>query len=319
MNPEPKTGKIPLLIVAGPTATGKSALAMELAVRLNTDIISADSAQVYRGLDIGTAKPAAEEQRQVKHHLIDLVDPDQGFSAADFQMEADLIIGQLWQGGKLPLMAGGTGLYIKAVTDRFAFGPKGADPEIRAALEKQTGVEGLDYLYSRLKRIDPQAAERIHPHDRKRITRALEVYALEGKPISEQVAQTKNRESPYRLIYFALSMERGALYERIDKRVDTMMGQGFLDEVRGLYARGYNQKSPGMQILGYRQLLSYLQGIMSLEEAVAEIKKQTRNFAKRQLTWFRREKRIEWVEINEMISFNDLAENIYLKVKDITQ
>lgn len=318
MNSKHKKDKIPLLILTGPTAVGKSAVALKLAQKLKTDIISADSAQVYRGLDIGTAKPSLEEQRMVKHHLIDIVDPDQNYSAADFQKPADAIIEELWKSEKLPFMVGGTGLYIKAVTDRYAFGPKGADSAIRAAFEELINREGLDQLYRRLKTVDPQAATKIHPRDRKRIVRALEVYEQDGKPISGQEAMTGRADSPYRLIFFALYMERDALYEKIEQRVDLMLKKGFLREVESLLERGYDQDCPGMQILGYRQLLSYLQGSMNWEITVAEIKKQTRNYAKRQLTWFRREKEIKWIEINNMSSINDIAENIYLKVKEIT-
>ncbi len=313
-----KKDKIPLLILSGPTAVGKSALAMKLARKLRCDIISADSAQVYRGLDIGTAKPSLEEQSVVKHHLIDLVDPNQNFSAADFQKSADAVIEQLWESDKMPFMVGGTGLYIKAVTDRYAFGPKGANPGIRAAFEEEINREGLEQLYNRLITVDPQAANKIHPRDRKRIVRALEVYAQEGKPISDQEAKTARLDSPYSPIFYALYMERHALYAKIEQRVETMLKQGFLSEVQSLLDQGYTRDSPGMQILGYRQLLSYLQGSMNWDETIAEIKKQTRNYAKRQLTWFRREKEIEWIEINNMSSFNDIAENIYFKVKEIT-
>jgi len=311
--------KIPLLILAGPTAVGKSALALTLAQKLNTDIISADSAQVYRGLDIGTAKPTLEEQKLVKHHLIDIVCPDQYFSAADYQKAADMIIRQLWSSGKLPFMVGGTGLYIKAITDRFAFGQQGANFDFRTTLEDiASSAEGLDQLYSRLNEVDAQAARTISPRDKKRIIRALEVYALEGKPISEQVTKTRQQESPYDLYYFSLYMERDVLYSRIENRVEEMIEDDFLGEVRRLIEQGYNQHSPGLQILGYRQLLNYLQKDMQWDEAISEIKKQTRNLAKRQLTWFRREKGIKWFEIKDQAVFYDIAENIYLKVKDLT-
>lgn len=310
--------KIPLLILTGPTAVGKSALALILAQKLNTEIVSADSAQVYRGLDIGTAKPTLEEQKLVKHHLIDIVYPDQYFSAADYQKAADTKIKKLWSSGKLPFMVGGTGLYIKALTERFAFGPQGANFDFRTTLEEITSSsEGLNQLYSRLKIVDPQAAEKISPRDRKRIIRALEVYALEGKPISEQVTRTRQQESFYNLHYYSLYMDRDILYARIEKRVEDMIEHGFLDEVRSLTEQGYNQHSPGLKILGYRQLLNYLQGGIKWDEAVLEIKKQTRNLAKRQLTWFRREKDIKWVEIKDQAAFYDIAENIYLKVKDL--
>ena len=312
-----KAGKIPLLIIAGPTAAGKSALALEVAGRLQTDIISADSAQVYRRLDIGTAKPAPEEQKLVKHHLIDLVEPDQYYSAADYQKDAVETIASLWLNGKLPLMVGGSGLYIKAVTDQFAFGEQGANCALRAYFDQISHTEGLDVLYARLQAVDPPAAAKIHPHDRRRIIRALEVYELEGEPISEQVFRTGLRESPYEIIFFGLVPDRDQLYSRIEKRVDKMIVQGFIDEVRDLYQQGYDQDAPGMQILGYRQLLIYIKGGMNLDDTLTEIKKQTRNLAKRQLTWFRRETRIRWLKSSDQSSFSDLTEIICTKVKDI--
>ncbi|MGM0653298.1 MAG: tRNA (adenosine(37)-N6)-dimethylallyltransferase MiaA, partial [Bacillota bacterium] len=273
---------------------------------------------VYRDLDIGTAKPTLAEQKLVKHHLIDLVNPDQNYSAADYQKDADQVIMHLWQQGKIPFMVGGTGLYIKTVTDRFAFGEKGADQNLRNNFIKQYEQEGQEQLYQKLKTVDPEAAARIHPNDRKRMIRALEVYALEGKPISEQVSKTRINNSPYRLFYYGLNMDRNKLYTRIERRVDQMIEEGFLEEVRNIIAKGYTLSCPGMQILGYRQLAEYLQGNISFESAVVEIKKQTRNLAKRQLTWFRREKAIKWYEINNQLSFSDIAENIYCEVKEIS-
>jgi tRNA dimethylallyltransferase len=314
----PDNGKIPLLVLVGPTAVGKSKLALKISHFLNTDIISADSAQVYRRLDIGTAKPNPEEQLAVKHHLINIIDPDKFYSAADYQRDADKVIGQIWRQGKLPFMVGGTGLYIKAVTDRYAFGPKGASRELRSAYEHLARTEGLDKLYARLKAVDPDAAEKIHHNDQKRIIRALEVYTLEGKPISTQVSSTYPHESPYRTVIFGLTMERDMLYRRIENRVDKMLEQGFLDEVHSLYKEGYDDDAPGMQVLGYRQLLAYLKKYMSWEETIIEIKKQTRNLAKRQLTWFRRENIFEWFKITEQSLLDNITENIYSKVKDIT-
>jgi len=301
MNDNNSNELIPLIILAGPTAVGKTSVALELAYLLKTDIISADSAQVYRGLDIGTAKPTVQEQEKARHHLIDLVNPDQNYSAADYQKDADRVIMHLWQQNKLPFMVGGTG----------------ADQELRDKFIKQCDEDGLDRLYEKLSTVDPEAASKIHPNDRKRIIRALEVYTLEGKQISGQVSETKTNISPYRLFYHGLTMDRDQLYTRIDRRVDLMIEEGFLEEVRSLIEKGYSLNSPGMQILGYRQLAEYLEGNISFNAAVQEIKKQTRNLAKRQLTWFRREEAIEWYEINNQSTFSDIAENIYSKVKDI--
>ena len=308
--------KTPLLVIVGPTAVGKSALALNVAGILNTDIISADSAQVYKRLNIGTAKPSLEEQKAVKHHLIDIVDPDQTYSVANYQNNTDEIIRQIRQEGKFPFVVGGTGLYIKALIDHYAFGSKGASRELRAVYEEQVCSEGLDMLYSRLKTIDPSAASKIHPNDQRRIIRALEVYTIEGKPISDQVMQTALKESPYETLIFGITREREMLYRRIEDRVDGMIQKGFLDEVRSLYKEEYSDHAPGMQVLGYKQMLAYIKGNANWEETIAEIKKQTRNLAKRQLTWFKRDKTIKWIKITDQTSLDNIAENICLEVKD---
>ena len=309
--------KIPLLILCGPTAVGKSSLAMELSQIIGTDIISADSAQVYKYMDIGTAKPSLRDQKLIEHHLIDLIDPDQDFSVADYQKEAYKTIEAVYSEGKLPFLVGGTGLYIKAVKDHYAFGQQGADPTIRNYYLEVAENKGLEYLYRKLECIDPAAAKNIHPNDKRRIIRALEVFDLEGKPISQQVNETKHHESCYNTLTFALNMDRERLYSRIDERVDKMIQKGFEEEVRMLMARGFDNSSPGMRVLGYRQLFSYLSGEICFETAVNEIKKQTRNFAKRQLTWFRSDESITWLNFGESDSNDMLSEKIYKKVKDL--
>lgn len=309
--------KIPLLVIAGPTAVGKSELALQVARQLKTEIVSADSAQVYRYMDIGTAKPSAEEQKRIKHHLIDLIDPDQPFSVADYQNAANEIINKLWSAKKLPLMVGGTGLYIRAVTTAYAFGNKGADFNTRKSYEREAIRFGLSYLYQKLQDLDPEAARKIHPNDQKRIIRALEVYSLEGKPISEQVTQTRMTETPFKTILFGLNMDRDALYERIEKRVEKMLKKGFLEEVRSLKKKGFGEADPGLQILGYRQLFAYLEGNAGWEDTVIDIKKETRNLAKRQLTWFRREKEITWIDVNDSTATEVITENICKIVKDL--
>lgn len=308
---------IPLIVIAGPTAVGKSQLALQVAAQLGTEIISADSAQVYRYMDIGTAKPTALEQQQIKHHLIDLVNPDQPFSVADYQQAANEVIKELWSAGKLPLMVGGTGLYIRAVTTAYAFGRKGADFRTRRSYEREALEYGLRSLHHKLQQLDPEAARKIHPNDQKRIIRALEVYHLEGKPISEQVTRTMITESPFKPIIIGLNMDRVVLYERIEKRVEKMLDAGFLEEIRSLKDRGYGEADPGMQILGYRQLFKYLEGYSGWEDTVAAIKKETRNLAKRQLTWFRREKEITWLDLKESAATEGIAENICKIVKDL--
>ncbi len=307
---------IPLLVIAGPTAVGKSALALQLAELLKTEIISADSVQVYKYMNIGTAKPTADEQRLVRHHLIDLIDPNQSFSVADYQKAANKKINYLWSVKKLPLMVGGTGLYIRAVSTAYAFGNTGADPEIRDNYEKEAAVHGLNNLYEKLKELDPAAAGIIHPNDRRRIIRALEVYRLEGRQISEQITRTKQGETPFNSLIFGLTLERCTLYERIEKRVDKMVEDGFLEEVRYLRAKGFVNTDPGLQTLGYRQLYTYLDGKAGWEETITAIKKETRNLAKRQLTWFRRETGITWIDLSSISSIKDIAENICKIAKD---
>jgi len=309
--------KIPLLVLVGPTAVGKTALAVKVAQRLQTEIISADSAQVYRCLDIGTAKPSEEEKKAAPHHLIDIVDPDCNFSVADYQQEANKTIRKLWQEKKLPFIVGGTGLYINAVIEGYAFGHKGANRRIREDYEQLAATKGLENLYEKLQTIDPEAASKIHPNDRKRIIRALEVYDLEGRPISEQVARTSGRKPPYQTVIFGLFMDRESLYERINQRVDSMIESGWLDEIRYLCEKGYGENDPGMQILGYRELLAYFQGKISWEYTIKEIKKQTRNLAKRQLTWFRRNQNIEWLKVTGPEGLELLTENICFKVQDL--
>ncbi len=310
--------KIPLLLLVGPTAVGKSAVAMMVARSLSTEIISVDSAQVYRYLDIGTAKPTAKEQQDVTHHLIDIINPDQIYNAATYQKDATGVIKEVWKRESIPFMVGGTGLYIKAVTDRYAFGSEGADLRLRAIYEELACSEGLEKLYERLKAVDPDAAARIHPNDKRRIIRALEVFTMEGKQISDQVRKTGQDESPYDLYAYGMNMDREILYKSIENRVDTMIESGLLEEVNSLVSRGYTNESPGMQVLGYKQLLMYLNEQLKWGDAIAEIKKQTRNLAKRQLTWFRRETAITWFTVTDQKSLMTIAENICSKVKDIT-
>ncbi|MEW5785307.1 MAG: tRNA (adenosine(37)-N6)-dimethylallyltransferase MiaA [Bacillota bacterium] len=306
-----------LLVLAGPTAIGKSALGLALAPRLNAEIICADSAQIYRRLDIGTAKPTLREQEAVTHHLIDLVEPDQDFSVADYQKAAYRVIGQLLERGKLPFLIGGTGLYLKAVTDGYTFGARGKSTPLRESLTRQAQCEGLELLYRRLVELDPEAAARIHPRDQRRIIRALEVQTLEGRPISRQVELTREQESPYRLLMFGLTAPRPLLYRRIEERVEAMLKQGFLEEVEALLAQGFTPECPGLQILGYRQLVGYLKGSMKREEAIEEIKRQTRHLAKRQYTWFRREERITWLDLASEAGLDSAAEIISNKLKEI--
>ncbi|MGI9860294.1 tRNA (adenosine(37)-N6)-dimethylallyltransferase MiaA [Moorella naiadis] len=297
------SAKEPLAAIVGPTATGKSAIALQVAAHLGAEIISVDSAQVYRGMDIGTAKltPAERvgpEGQLIPHHLIDIVDPDEPFSVADYQALARRAIKEINARGCLPLLVGGTGLYYQAVVDPYRFTPEGGDPRVRQELEELAARFGNEYLYERLQRADPEAARMIHLHDRRRLVRALEVYQTTGQPISAALAWRRRKETPYRLAAVALTMPRPLLYERIEARVDAMLAQGLVEEVARLLDR-YDYRLPALQALGYKEIGAYLRHELSLAEAVALLKRNTRRLAKRQLTWFRRDERLHWWEVEE--------------------
>lgn len=291
----------PVGAIVGPTAVGKSEIALEVAAKLKAEIISVDSTQVYRGLDIGTAKLLPHQRISksgvyIPHHLIDIVDPDEPFSVADYQKIARKAIEDIHTRGRLPLLVGGTGLYFQAVIDPYVFLPGARDSSVRARLKKEAEEQGLSYLYRLLQEVDKEAAQRIHPHDQRRIIRALEFYYLTGQPLSTTWTKGK-QESPYRLALAGLNMDRGLLYERINRRVDQMLEAGLVEEVRGLLLKGYSPDLPALQALGYKEIIAYLQGEISLEEAIYILKRNTRRYAKRQLTWFRRDPRIRWWEV----------------------
>jgi tRNA dimethylallyltransferase len=278
---------LPIIIIAGPTAVGKTALAIQLAKQLNTEIISADSMQVYQIMDIGTAKPTLAEQQQAVHHLIDLVKPDQPFSVADYQEKFNKTVADLNTRNKIPLVSGGTGLYLRACLQGYALNnPAAAHPELRAELAARAASHGNADLYQQLTQVDPTAATQIHPNDLRRIIRALEVYLTTGLPISR--LQTK-AAAGFPTIYLLLNRDRAELYHRIDTRVDRMFDAGLVEEVIKLRKLGYTADLKPMQSLGYKYLNQYLDGQVSLSEAAQAIKQKTRNYAKRQLTWFKRE------------------------------
>lgn len=281
--------KPPLIVITGPTAVGKTECAIWIAQKLNAEIISADSMQVYRYMDIGTAKPSLEQQQAVKHHLIDVVEPDCDFSVSDYKTLFDETVPAILAKGKFPLVTGGTGLYIRACLRSFLEGnPVRPNPELRNSLQSIAAEKGSLYLHQQLATADPDSARRIHPNDLRRIIRALEVYYILGEPISKLQIQQAN-ESPYQVIYIFLNRERAELYRRIETRVDEMLHQGLLKEVEMLLEKGYHSDLKPLQSLGYRQMIEYLQGKYSWETAIAAIKQETRNYAKRQLTWFRKE------------------------------
>ncbi|RDV84769.1 tRNA (adenosine(37)-N6)-dimethylallyltransferase MiaA [Ammonifex thiophilus] len=302
----------PLVVITGPTATGKTAVGIEVALRLGGEIISADSMMVYKGMDIGTAKPSLEERKGVPHHLIDVVEPHEHFSVGAFQALARKLIEEIHSRGRLPLLVGGTALYIRAVIDGYTF-PVKADKELRQRLLKEAQEKGTAHLHAQLQAIDPRAAGKIHPHDRKRIVRALEIYYQTGKPPSEVM---KKEPPPYDVLMFGLNLPREELYRRIEQRVDAMLAAGLVEEVRRLLEQGVPPQATSMQGLGYKEIAAYLRGEISFEQAVYLIKRNTRRFAKRQLTWFRHDPRICWLDVAQYKGVEDLAEEIVRRVQD---
>lgn len=279
---------IPLVIIAGPTASGKTALSVELAKRMNGEIISADSMQIYKFMDIGTAKPSAEERGGIPHHLIDIVDPRDNFSLADYCEYAHKVIKDVHQRGKLPIMVGGTGLYIDTVAENILLGEAPENREVRTELEELARLQGNAALHKLLKECDPENYEKLHQNDTKRIIRALEVYRVTGKTIGDYNRQSKKTPQIYKPLRFMINWDRAVLYDRINRRVDLMMHQGLLDEVKACLAMGLDEKNTSMQAIGYKELVGFLNGEDSLEDAVEKIKTESRRYAKRQITWFKR-------------------------------
>ncbi len=286
----------PLIAIVGPTAVGKTEVGIRLAERLGGEIISVDSGAVYRGLDIGTAKPTPEERARVRFHLIDIADPDEVFTASKFRNLALEAIRDIQARGKRVLLVGGTGLYLRVLLHGFSLAPPPSDPSLRANLMEQAKALGAPALHQRLMQIDPTAGARIHPNDTVRIVRALEVYQMTGVPLSQWQARA---DSEIPTLKFGLTMPREKLYQRIDARVDQMLAQGMLQEVQNLLQSGYNIDLPALKGLGYRHLIACLQGTVSLEEAIQLWKRDTRRFAKRQMTWFRKEPGIHWIEVDD--------------------
>jgi len=286
-----------LLAIVGPTAAGKSEVSLLLARALAGEIVSADSMQVYRGMDIGTAKPSAEERARVTHHLIDIIDPDTPFSVADYRARADAALASIWEAERQPLLVGGSGLYVRAVIDKLSFPLAPPNAELRSRLARQAREEGVGALHARLAAVDPEAASRLHPNDEKRIIRALEVHAQTGQPISRLQSLDRRFQPRYNTTQFGLTRPRLELYRRIEERVDRMLAAGLVEEVKSLLAGGRREDLVAMKGLGYAQIAEHLRGACSLEEAVARLKRDTRRFAKRQLTWFRRDPRIVWVDL----------------------
>jgi tRNA dimethylallyltransferase len=300
-----------IVVICGPTAGGKSAAALELAKEFGAEVINADSMQVYRSMDIGTAKPSPEAQQAIRHHLIDILYPDEEFSAALFQEEARRAIADIEARGKSALVVGGTGLYIKALTQGLITGGE-IDPVIRARLRTEAEQGGREGLYQRLKGVDPKTAARLHPHDTYRVIRALEVYERTGRLISLMREQHRFQEGPYHVLKLGLFTERGELYRRIDQRVEEMLHKGLEAEVQGLLDQGYSPRLKTMQSLGYKQITAFLLGAYDLAEAVRRIKRDTRRYAKRQLTWFKADPEVRWVQYErERAAVRDMVQGFW--------
>ena len=286
----------PLVILTGPTAVGKTALSIKLASEIGGEIISADSMQVYRQMDIGSAKIKPEEMGGIPHHLIDILEPEEEFNVCLFEKLALEAMEQIYERGHIPVVVGGTGFYIQALLYQIDFTEEETDTAFRDKLWQLGEEKGNHYLHELLRKVDPKSAEEIHENNRKRVIRALEFYENSGKPISTHNKEQRQKTSAYNSCYFVLTDDRKKLYERIESRVDQMLSKGLVDEVRTLKERGCNASMVSMQGLGYKEILEYLDGRCSLLEAVEKIKKETRHFAKRQLTWFRREKDVIWID-----------------------
>ncbi len=304
--------KKPLIVLVGPTAVGKSAVAIRLAQKHHSEVISADSRMVYRGMDVGTAKPGPAERADVVHHLIDIVAPDEPFSAGRFKALAAAVIDRMQRGAKAPIVVGGTGLYVKLLLHGLWEGPE-ADWPFRERLYEDERREGAGYLHQRLKEIDPDSARAIKPQDRSKLVRAIEVYEKTGRPLSDHHREHRFSEKPYEAIQIGLRRSRADLYRRIEARVDQMMAAGLVEEVRGLIEKGYSDELPSMKGLGYRQIVGYIKGEYDRAEAVHRLKRDTKRYAKRQFTWFNRDSSIQWIDLSE----SEGVDEAYLKVETI--
>lgn len=302
----------PLLILTGPTAAGKTKLSIELAKAVNGEIISADSMQVYKHMDIGSAKIQPEEMQGVKHYLVDILEPTEDFNIVLFQKYAKQAVTEIYEKGKIPIIVGGTGFYIQSVLYNIDFQESDEDTALRAELEQLAREKGAAYLHNMLRECDPKAAQEIHANNVKRVIRAVEFYRQTGRKISEHNETEREKKSAYESRYFVLTDRRERLYENIDRRVDIMIEEGLVDEVKRLMDMGCKRDSTAMQGLGYKEIISYLAGEITLDEAVYIIKRDTRHFAKRQLTWFRRERDVIWIE-KDKFAYDDEKMLNYIK------
>lgn len=288
--------KIPVIVVAGPTASGKTGLAIHIAKKFDGEIVNADSMQIYKYMDIGTAKPTCEERTQAVHHLIDFVEPDAEFSVADYTALAHEKIADIYSRGKMPVVCGGTGLYINSLIDDVTFGEMETDYALRAELRTIAEEQGAQVLLDMLAEFDEESAKKIHPNNLKRLIRAIEFYKVTGVPISKHQEMTKQVESRYNPLMMIIDHDREVLYDRINQRVDIMLQEGLIDEVKSLMEKGYTRDMNSMKGIGYKEVMDYLEGTVTFDEMTEILKQSTRHYAKRQLTWFRRDERINYID-----------------------
>lgn len=303
-----------IIAVAGPTASGKTALAVEIAKAVGGEIVSCDSMQIYKDLSIGTAKPDAEEMQGIPHHMIDFVEPQRRYSVADFVDDARACIDDILARGKVPVIAGGTGLYMDSVLNNISFADFDSDPDFREEMQKLADAEGKEAVHSLLQKADPEAAEKIHPNNVRRVIRALEVCRVTGKTFT-QVNLESVRDAVYDALIIGIDRDREKLYERINLRVDIMLEKGLLTEVRDLYGKGIGADTTAMQAIGYKELVRYLEGRCTYDEAVEKIKMESRRYAKRQLTWFRRNPDILWFNADEDGYYEKVFEKCFTFLK----
>lgn len=297
-----------VIVIAGPTCSGKTNLSLILAEKLKSEIISADSRQIYKYLNIGTAKPDPKILKKIKHHFIDILNPDENYNVSKFENDSLKIIEKLFSENKVPIVVGGSGLYIKALVDGI-FNSADADLDYREYLMEQRKLFGNEYLYDELKKIDPESAKKMLPQNWKRIVRALEVFHLTGKPIADHQKEY-SRNIKINFCQYALEWNREELYKRIEQRIDEMIKNGLIEEIKGILEKGFDENLNSLNTVGYKEIISYLKSEISLERAVELIKRNTRRYAKRQLTWFRKDKRIVWIKINSQKDLQIASEKI---------
>ncbi|MBQ2891091.1 MAG: tRNA (adenosine(37)-N6)-dimethylallyltransferase MiaA [Clostridia bacterium] len=300
--------KSKILAIAGPTASGKTALSIELAKRYNGEIVSCDSMQIYKGMNIGTAKPTEEEKQGIPHYMIDIISPNDNFSVAEYVNLAREYIDDILRRGKLPILTGGTGLYLDSVINNTKFSDAKEDADYRESLYDLAGKEGNGAVHKLLEEIDPLSAEKIHENNLRRVIRALEIYKTTGKTMT-QVNIESERESLYDALIIGIDMDRELLYERINKRVDIMLDHGLLDEIKALMNKGFDKSSTAFQAIGYKEFISYFEGEISFPEAVDKVKQESRRYAKRQMTWFRRNENINWIVLQNDYSYDKIVKN----------